>query len=175
MTDKEKVYWMLHRAKEDIPEETLSQYPDLQEVDRQIKRVTDSITINGYAAQIDGRTFDIRDFPMDNRVAQREFARVSGITCEDISDVKIGKRQWDVFHATEMIVIGIQKRLKDVLGDKHNAYRDWHYLELRDGDIVTYEGKETTVGWHPGAHLMKYDTKFNPLLPSKVEFQIQLF
>lgn len=173
--DKKSVLWALHCPKNEVPDDILADYPDLQMVNDQIKFVSESMSINENMAQIEGKTFDIRDFPMDDRIAQREFVSVEGITLKGIEDVRVGRKDWEVFYATEMIVIGIYKRLKGVLSEEHNPYKDRHYSSLRNGDIVTYEGKETTVGWHAGSYMMKYDVKLKPLLPSKIEFQLRLF
>lgn len=170
--EKDDVLWALHWPKENIPDEVLAQYPDLQKVDRQIRQVEDSITLEGTVAVIQGISFDIRDFPMSDRIAQREFVRVVGISAQDIKDVVIGKKSWEVFHASEMVVIGIQKRLRTVINSDHNPYIAWDYGSLEEGDIVKCGNEEVTVKKHYGAHLMKYyrdGEDIKPILPSKFE------
>jgi hypothetical protein len=168
--DKDAIRWALHWPEEDVPDDVLAQYPDLKNVDRQIKLVTDSITIEGNTATMQGNLFDIRDFPMSDRIAQREFTRSSGLIVDDIEDVKFGRGQWELFHATEMVVIGIYKRLRGVLDANFNLYRGRDYQSLREGDVVKYGDVEVIVVCHSGAHLMKYyrdNESLKPILPSK--------
>lgn len=174
--DKKAIYWSLLWPSKVVSEHALSRYPDLELINNQINLVANSIVIDGSKGMIQGIDFDIRDFPTNDRISQREFAWVTGISFDGIEDVKFGKKSWEVLDKFEILVIGMHKRLRDVLGDDHNSYRDTGYRELDEGDIALYKGREVTVARRSGANLMKYyleHDKYHPILPSNFERKVR--